>query len=31
MLAHKQEELVPVEHLRRCERQLTDWLTGAVG
>jgi succinyl-diaminopimelate desuccinylase len=26
-LAHKQEELVPVEHLRRCERQLTDWLT----
>jgi succinyl-diaminopimelate desuccinylase len=30
-LAHKQEELVPVEHLRRCERQLTDWLTGVVG
>jgi succinyl-diaminopimelate desuccinylase len=30
-LAHKQEEFVPVEHLRRCERQLTDWLTGAVG
>lgn len=27
MLAHKQEEHVPVEHLRRCERQLTDWLT----
>jgi hypothetical protein len=27
MLAHKQEELVPVEHLVRCERQLTDWLT----
>jgi succinyl-diaminopimelate desuccinylase len=27
MLAHKQEELVPVEHLRRCERQLTEWLT----
>jgi succinyl-diaminopimelate desuccinylase len=31
MLAHKQEELVPVEHLRRCERQLREWLTGAVG
>ncbi len=31
MLAHKQEELVPVEHLRRCERQLTDWLTGGLG
>jgi succinyl-diaminopimelate desuccinylase len=31
MLAHKQEEFVPVEHLRRCERQLTDWLTGVVG
>jgi succinyl-diaminopimelate desuccinylase len=28
MLAHKQEEFVPVEHLRRCERQLTEWLTG---
>jgi succinyl-diaminopimelate desuccinylase len=25
-LAHKQEELVPVEHLVRCERQLMDWL-----
>lgn len=31
MLAHKKEELVPVEHLVRCERQLTDWLTGVVG
>ena len=30
-LAHKQEEHVPVEHIRRCERQLTDWLTGVVG
>ena len=31
MLAHKQEEFVPVEHLVRCERQLSDWLTGVVG
>lgn len=31
MLAHKQEEFVPVEHLVRCERQLRDWLTGEVG
>ncbi|WP_372735825.1 succinyl-diaminopimelate desuccinylase [Nocardioides sp.] len=31
MLAHKQDEFVPVEHLRRCEHQLRDWLTGAVG
>jgi succinyl-diaminopimelate desuccinylase len=31
MLAHKQEEHVPVEHLVRCERQLRDWLTGVVG
>ena len=30
MLAHKQEEFVPVEHLVRCERQLGDWLTGVV-
>lgn len=30
MFAHKQDEHVPVEHVRRCERQLTDWLTGAV-
>jgi succinyl-diaminopimelate desuccinylase len=28
MLAHKQEEYVPVEHLRRCERVLTTWLGG---
>jgi succinyl-diaminopimelate desuccinylase len=27
MLAHKQEEFVPVEHLTRCEQQLTEWLT----
>ena len=27
MLAHKQEEHVPVEHIERCERQLTEWLT----
>ena len=26
MLAHKQEEHVPVEHIERCERQLRDWL-----
>jgi succinyl-diaminopimelate desuccinylase len=26
MLAHKQEEFVPLEHLIRCERQLTEWL-----
>ena len=26
MLAHKQEEFVPVEHLVRCEKQLTEWL-----
>ena len=26
MLAHKQEEFVPLEHLVRCERQLTEWL-----
>jgi len=31
MLAHKQEEFVPLEHLVRCERQLTDWLRGLVG
>jgi succinyl-diaminopimelate desuccinylase len=29
MLAHKQEEHVPIEHIQRCEAQLTDWLTGA--
>lgn len=26
MLAHKQEEFVPVEHIERCERQLGAWL-----
>ena len=26
MLAHKQEEHVPVEHIERCERLLKDWL-----
>lgn len=26
MLAHKQEEFVPVEHIERCERQLRAWL-----
>ena len=27
MLAHKQEEHVPVEHIERCERQLLEWLS----
>jgi succinyl-diaminopimelate desuccinylase len=27
MLAHKQEEFVPVEHIERCARQLTEWLS----
>ncbi|MBB6626897.1 succinyl-diaminopimelate desuccinylase [Nocardioides sp. KIGAM211] len=27
MLAHKQEEFVPVEHIVRCEEQLRTWLT----
>ncbi|MCW2764641.1 MAG: succinyldiaminopimelate desuccinylase [Nocardioides sp.] len=27
MLAHKQEEHVPIEHIERCETQLRDWLT----
>jgi succinyl-diaminopimelate desuccinylase len=27
MLAHKQEEHVPVEHIERCERQLKEWLS----
>jgi succinyl-diaminopimelate desuccinylase len=31
MLAHKQEEHVPVEHIERCERQLRAWLAGEVG
>jgi succinyl-diaminopimelate desuccinylase len=26
MLAHKQEEYVPIEHIERCERQLKSWL-----
>ena len=30
MLAHKQEEHVPVEHIERCERQLREWLGGAA-
>ena len=30
MLAHKQEEHVPVEHIERCERQLRDWLGGGA-
>ena len=29
MLAHKQEELVPHEQVRHCERVLTEWLGGA--
>ncbi|WP_137292429.1 succinyl-diaminopimelate desuccinylase [Nocardioides dongxiaopingii] len=28
MLAHKQEEFVPVEHIERCEQQLRGWLGG---
>ncbi len=28
MLAHKQEEYVPVEHIERCERILRAWLGG---
>lgn len=27
MLAHKQEEYVPIEHITRCEQQLREWLT----
>ena len=27
MLAHKQEEHVPVEHIERCEQQLVRWLS----
>jgi succinyl-diaminopimelate desuccinylase len=30
MLAHKQEEHVPIEHIQRCETQLRDWLSGSV-
>jgi succinyl-diaminopimelate desuccinylase len=28
MLAHKQEEHVPIEQIRQCERALRSWLTG---
>ncbi|MGH3371870.1 MAG: M20/M25/M40 family metallo-hydrolase, partial [Nocardioidaceae bacterium] len=28
-LAHKQEEFVPIEHLRRVERQMRSWLDPA--
>ena len=28
MLAHKQEEHVPIEQIRRCERALRAWLGG---
>jgi succinyl-diaminopimelate desuccinylase len=28
MFAHKQDEHVPVEHIERCEQQLTAWLGG---
>jgi succinyl-diaminopimelate desuccinylase len=31
MLAHKQEEFVPLEHIERCERQLRDWLGAGSG
>ncbi|HYG93739.1 MAG TPA: succinyl-diaminopimelate desuccinylase [Nocardioides sp.] len=31
MLAHKQEEHVPVEQIISCEAQLRDWLTAATG
>jgi len=27
LLAHKQEEFVPLEQIRRCEQQLREWLT----
>ncbi len=30
MLAHKQEEYVPIEHIERCERQLKEWLVADV-
>ncbi|MGA8247113.1 MAG: succinyl-diaminopimelate desuccinylase [Nocardioides sp.] len=29
MLAHKQEEFVPLDQIRRCERTLASWLGGA--
>ncbi len=31
MLAHKQEEHVPIEQITRCEQQLRTWLTGETG
>ena len=31
LLAHKQDEHVPVEHIERCEAQLRAWLTGEKG
>jgi len=30
-LAHKQEEFVPIEHLRRVEQQMRSWLVPATG
>ncbi len=30
MLAHKQEELVPLDQIRHCERVLASWLGGAL-
>ncbi|MCW2785834.1 MAG: succinyldiaminopimelate desuccinylase, partial [Marmoricola sp.] len=31
MLAHKQEEHVPLEQIRRCESTLRTWLAGGLG
>lgn len=31
LLAHKQDEHVPVEHIERCERQLRSWLSESTG
>ncbi len=31
LLAHKQEEYVPVAEIEHCERRLRDWLTGSDG
>jgi succinyl-diaminopimelate desuccinylase len=30
MLAHKQEEFVPLDQIRSCERALVAWLGGGV-
>ena len=30
MLAHKQEEFVPIEQVHRCEAVLTTWLTAVT-